>query len=228
MGELLNGADLTAQAYSRRKPRLPVIPETLGLAVVLIVNRNTSRDRALWLAHPEVHGVIGDLAEAFGGGLSGRPSPEGWRGGALASLRTLAGDTLHEVAEPWPWHQAGEPRMVGRFWVDDPLTYDYTRPRGQWRVPSPLRVALLRRLAREPRIEEAWQAMLDVWEHGSWGRPGRTREIHVRGVLASWDNAHERPEDTKWLHSQLLGGDPQADLEARYREALAASGRADG
>jgi len=214
----VNAADLTARAYGRRRLRLAVRPETLGLAVFLLVNRNTARERALWLTHPDVHKVAGDIAEAFAEALTGQPSPEGWRGGALASLRTLAGDALHEVTEPWPWSETGDPRMVDRFWVDDDEHW-YTRDSRL----SAVRAELLRRLTGHPRIEDAWQAVQAALE-----TPMSLRRVHVRGVLASWDNLHERPSDTEWLHSELLGRDPQADLDARCREALAASGRDDG
>jgi hypothetical protein len=40
----LNAADLAAAAYGRRKPRWPVTPQTAGLALLLLVNRNTCRD----------------------------------------------------------------------------------------------------------------------------------------------------------------------------------------
>jgi hypothetical protein len=46
----VNAADLTAAAYRRRKARYPVIAETLGLALLLLINRSTARDRAPWLA----------------------------------------------------------------------------------------------------------------------------------------------------------------------------------
>jgi hypothetical protein len=207
----LNAADLTAKAYGRRLGRLPVRPETLGLAVFLIVNRNTASDRALWLTAPDVHTVVADIAEAFAVALTGHPSPEGWRGGALASLRTLAGESLHEVTEPWPWSQTAEPRQVDRFWVDDPEHW-YHRRDGR---PAVVRAELLRRLAGHRRIEDAWQTMQEALE-----TPVSLRKIHVRGVLASWDNLHERPSDTEWLHSELLGRDPQADLHARVRESM--------
>jgi hypothetical protein len=93
-------------------------------------------------------------AEAFAQALAGRPSPDGWRGGALASLRTLAPGALHEVTEPWPWARDGEPRPVARFWLDD----DDHHYRWDWK-PSPARAELLRRLARQPRLEDARDAL---------------------------------------------------------------------
>ena len=110
----VNAGDLMAAAYRRRKPRYPVIPETLGLAVLLIVNRNTARDRGVWLAHPVVHDALCEPAEAFAQALEGRVSQDGWRGGALASLRALAPGALHEVTEPWPWTTDGQPRLAGQ------------------------------------------------------------------------------------------------------------------
>jgi hypothetical protein len=209
---LLNTADLTAKAYGRRKPRYRVIPETLGLALVLLANRNTAHDRGLWLTHPDIHRVLGDLAEAFAETLTGHPSPEGWRGGALASLRTLAGDSLHEVTEPWPWTQDDDLRPVDRFWIDDAERW-YS---GDGETQA-VRRELLRRLTGQPRLDDAWQAMLTRWQAEPSRYPPRT---YIPGVLASWSNSHERPADTEWLHSQLLGRDPRADLEARYREIV--------
>jgi hypothetical protein len=54
----VNAADLTAAAYGRRKPKYPVIPETLGLALVLLINRNAARERTVWLAAPEISDAL--------------------------------------------------------------------------------------------------------------------------------------------------------------------------
>ena len=54
----VNAADLTADAYGRRKPKYPVIPETLGLALVLLISRNTARERGVWLAAPEISDAL--------------------------------------------------------------------------------------------------------------------------------------------------------------------------
>ena len=121
---LVNAADLTADAYGRRKPKYPVIPETLGLALVPLISRNTARERGVWLAAPKISDALCRPAEAFAEALEQRAPSLGWRGGALASLRSLVPGTLHEVTEPWPVPGSDGTRFpTGRFWVDDDETW---------------------------------------------------------------------------------------------------------
>jgi hypothetical protein len=68
----VNAADLTAAAYGRRKPQVP------------------ARERAVWLAGRLVSDALCRPAEACAAVLEQRDPPPGWRGGALASLRSLA------------------------------------------------------------------------------------------------------------------------------------------
>ena len=91
-----------------------------------------ARDRAVWLAHPVVSEALCAPAEAFAQALAARPPPDGWRGGALASLRSLAAGALHEVADPWPWTRDGDAGPVARFWLDhDEACYRWTGRRHQ-------------------------------------------------------------------------------------------------
>lgn len=206
----VNAADLTAKAYGRRKPRYPVIPETMALAIMLIFNRNNTPEQAVWLVHPGVDDALCEPAEAFASTLEERPSPDGWRGGALASLRTLAGDGLHETTEQWQTMRDGAPpASVPRFWLDDAGRFDLLSGR-----TSPIRAALLRRLAGHPRMEDAWQAMLAAWNREP--RYGERQFSAHRVTMAGWGNLHERPIESEWLHSQLLSRDPEADRKARY------------
>jgi hypothetical protein len=194
----INAADLTAAAYGRRKPRYPVITETLGLALLLLVNRSTARDRAVWLADPVVSEALCIPAEAFAQALTGQPSPDGWRGGALASLRTLAPGALGEVNDPWPWARGGEQDPVARFWLD----HDEDRHRWDW-APSPAWAELRRRLAAQPRLEDAWTALVATFRYGTSRRGGSG----YYAQLCGWASAHEEPCHTRWLHDELLGPD---------------------
>ncbi len=210
----VNAADLTAAAYGRRKPKYPVIPETLGLALMLLINRNTARERGVWLAAPEISDALCRPAEAFAEALEQRMPPLGWRGGALASLRSLAPGTLHQVTEPWPVPGSDGTRFpTGRFWVDDDETW-------YWRDGSsrpPVRAELARRLAHRPRIGEAWDALLNTFSDG------RDRVGHrIRPTLAAWSSLHERPGDTRHLHAEIVEGrDLAAEQALRHAELLA-------
>ena len=202
----VNAADLTAAAYRRRKPRYPVITETLGLAVLLLVNRSTGRDRAVWLADPVVSEALCVPAEAFAQALTGEPSPDGWRGGGLAGLRTLAPGALHEVTDPWPWTRDAGPDPVARFWLDD----DDDRYRWDWKS-SPARAELLRRLAGQPRLEDAWTALIATFRDGTARRGGAGYYAHLCG----WASAHEQPHHARRLHDELLGLDPRTEGRGR-------------
>jgi hypothetical protein len=203
-------ADRTAEAYGRKPPRFRPIPETYGLAVMLLVLRNNERDRGLWLAHADVHDAVCDPAEQFAQVLAGRPSPEGWRAGALAGLRSLAGDALHEERMPSPFYNPPErePALIRRIWVDDPKTWSRESP-GQ-KVPSPFRARLIRDLAGQPRIAGAWDAMILEWDRQpTWDEKhhGRRHNAH-RTMLCAWSSSNERPAETRWLQAELLGKDP--------------------
>jgi hypothetical protein len=220
----VDSADRIAEAYSRKPPRYRVITETYGLAVMLFMNRNTSHDQAVWLVHGSVSEALCGPAEQFAQVLCGRSSPDDWRGGALAGLRTLAGgNALHEVTEPWPWTPKGEPpEPVKRFWVDDSTDdWDWRTHRKTY---SPLRMRVLAELAGRPRMAEAWDALWNEWNRDpTYSERQRGRYIH-RCQMAGWSSLHERPSDTRWLRDQLLGKDP--DAEAEYLAAAQRGGAA--
>lgn len=190
----LNAIDLAAAAFGRRRQRWPVIPETLGLALILLVNRNTCPDRAAWLVDPVVSEALCAPAEAFAQVLAGRPSPEGWRAAGLASLRALVPGALGEATQQWPWTRSGEPQPVARFWLAD----DDSHFGWGWE-PSPVWAELLRRLAARPRLAEAWDAMIAMY------RDGGERRGWYYGQLCGWSSAHESPARTRRLRGQLLG-----------------------
>lgn len=210
----VNAADLTAAAYGRRKPRYPVITETLGLALVLLINRSTTRAQAIWLADPAVSDALCRPAEAFARALEHREPPPGWRGGALASLRSLPAGALHEAVETPPRYagDSSSPAPVDRFWLEDDEQW-------HWRdggTPSPVRDELARRLAPRPGIGEAWDALAGVFfESGPGGR-------RPRGTLALWSSLHESPNNTRELRAQIVEGrDLAAEWAARRAELLA-------
>lgn len=84
----IDTADQVARAYNRKTPKYPALPETVGLALVLLVNRNVAPDYAL------PYGLAADFedftdalclpAEAFARALAdaGASSGQAWRGGA--------------------------------------------------------------------------------------------------------------------------------------------------
>ncbi len=184
---LIDASDLAAEAYGCRRRNYPVLPETLGLAVVLLVNRSTARSRALWLVHPVMDEVLCEAAEAFVQVLEQRPPVPGWRGGALASLRSLVPGTVHETRDRWPRATGQQPPVRG-LWLDDqegPLRRSPQQP-----LP-PVRGELARRLAGRERLEGALNALI-----GSYGS-------HL-GQVASWNSAHEQPEATRQLCTDLL------------------------
>lgn len=199
MGALINTSGVTAKAYGRRRPKYPVIPETLGLAVLLIANRNTAADHGVWLASPAVHDALCEPAEAFAAALEGRAADCGWRGGALASLRSLVPGTVHEAIEPLPW--IPEPELVERFWLDD------AEPVTGWQTePSPVRRELLARLGGHPHLEDAWLALHAAWnDEPSYAARRGGRTCAHRGVMAGFGNLHDHPHQTRRLHSWLTG-----------------------
>lgn len=196
----IDAVDLAAAAYGRRKPRWPVIPETTGLALILLVNRNTCPERAAWLVDPVISEALCVPAEAFAQVLAGRPSPEGWRAAGLASLRTLVPGALGETTEQWPWTRNSEPAPVTRFWLAD----DDNHFGWNWK-PSPVWVELLRRLVAQPRLEEAWNAMITAFRNS--GPPGRRSRYY--GHLCGYASAHESPAHTRGMRRQLLGPDAE-------------------
>jgi len=176
-------SDEIARAYGRRPPRYPAIVETLGVALALLVNRNTEPGRALWLVHDDVSGVLCEAAEAFAQTAVDRPwSPTGWRGGALSGLRTLAADTLHEETQEWPHGSTLEhPPLVQRIWLHAPgreLPVWLWSPMVRWGLAAP------------GRLPDAYDALCDVL--------GR-----YAGRLAAWSNLYERPADTAAYRRQI-------------------------
>jgi hypothetical protein len=184
---LINTSDLTARAYHRRPPRYPVLTETLGLAVVLLAGRNTTRDRAVWLAHPGIDDVLCEAAEAFTQVLERRPPIAGWRGGALASLRSLVPGAVHVEQDLWP-HTNRDPEPVERVWLDD-------LGRAGGRVRAPARDELAQRLAGRDGAERALTTLIANYKS------------HY-ALVTSWDSAHEDPECTRKLLDHLLGQRP--------------------
>jgi hypothetical protein len=81
-------ADRIAAAYQRRPPRYPVLPETIGLAIVLLVKRCTSPQRTLYRttagAAVEIDKALWAPAEAFAAVLAGAPRVARWRAGKPA------------------------------------------------------------------------------------------------------------------------------------------------
>lgn len=200
---LINASDLAAEAYGCRPRDYPVLTETLGLAVVLLVNRNTAPSRALWLAHPAMDDVLCEAAEAFVQVLEQRPPAAGWRGGALASLRSLAPGTVHETQDRWPRATGKQPPIRG-VWLDD----QEGPPRRSPQQPlPPVRGELARRLAGRERLQGALSALI-----GSY-------RSHL-GLIASWRSAHEQPESTQQLCADLLGPARTAETPARERPEL--------
>lgn len=187
MTPLINTSDFTARAYRRRPPSYPVLTETLGLAVVLLVGRNTTRERAVWLANPGIDDVLCEAAEAFTQVVEQRPPTDGWRGGALASLRSLVPGAVHVAQDLWP-HANRDPQPVERVWLDD-LHRDGAR------VQAPLRDELARRLVGRDGAERALTTLIANYKS------------HY-GLVTSWDSAHEDPECTRKLLDHLLGQRP--------------------
>jgi hypothetical protein len=182
----LNASDLAARAYGCRRRSYPVLSETLGLAVVLLVGRNTARERAVWLVSPVVDDVLCEAAEAFVRVLERRPPVSGWRGGALASLRSVVPGTVHELQDRWP--SVREQPLSHRFWLDD-----QEGPAGHGPPQSlpPVRAELARRLAGRDRLDVALSATI-----------GNYRS-HL-GPLIGWRSTHEQPESTRRLCADLL------------------------
>jgi hypothetical protein len=198
----VDAADLVARAYGRPAPSLPALPMTYGLALVLLVSRNTSRERCLPLGFlaDQVHAAVCVPAEAFAGALEpgvleDEQRSRGWRGGAVAGLRALAGSSLHYCEDG---HLC--------LWAEDdaPLSGP---------AAAPLRNRLIRDLAPHPRASAAWDELIRAFHGGRVNSEGQT----PAQVLGSGGCLHERPADTQWLRSQLLGRDPQADLLDRMR-----------
>jgi hypothetical protein len=217
----INAADLAAAAYGRKPPRYPVIPATLGLAVAMLMNRNTAAKRALWLVDPEISAAMCDVAEAFSLELTGRPAAAAWRGGALASLRTLAGSALHELAEPWPHTRDGAEIVVPRLWIEDGEDYGWQR-----REQPPFRAEVLRRVAalaakhhRDPVA--AGSAAEREWEREpTYDEKRQGRHTH-RPTMCAWDCCHERVPETRWLLAELAGRDMIGEREAGRQARLA-------
>ena len=184
---LINTSDFTARAYRRPPPRYPVLTETLGLAVVLLTGRNTTKERAVWLAHPGIDHIMCEAAEAFTQILEQRPPAAGWRGGALASLRSLVPGALHVTQDLWP-STGRDPRPVERVWLDD-IHHD------SGRVHTPVRDELARRLAGHDRAERALTTLIASYKS------------HY-GLVTSWNSGHEDPASTQMLLDHLLGRRP--------------------
>jgi hypothetical protein len=203
-------ADLATQAYGRKPPHYRVIMETCGLAVVLMMNGNIEHDHAAWLAHPDGHDALCEPAEQFAQVLTGKQSPQGWRAGALASLRTLAGDTFHEATEPWPWTDGGGPDPVKRIWVDDTGSWDHSKLPFR-RIPSPLRTRVLVHINGRPRVAEAWEALWDCWDRDATSAERRRGRGRHAAKMAAWSSTRMRPASADRLRADLLGEDPDAD-----------------
>lgn len=178
----MDDADRTAAAYGRRRPRYPVLPATVGLALALMVNRNTTADRRLWRPSPVVDTVMLAAAEAFAAGV-GHPVDPAWRPGALSSLRTLAGSAVHEDEAGWPAGVRGDPDarpLVRRLWL---ACGDEGPGWSRW---TTLPGWLLER-GRIPGADTAagWDAMMIAF-----------REGYPQVCAYSMSSAGERPADT--------------------------------
>lgn len=154
--------------------------------MVLLVNRNTARERAAWLVHPVVDDVLCEAAEAFVTVLERRRPVDGWRGGALASLRSLVPGAVHEARERWPG-DAGASPLALRFWLDDQEVV----PRRGPRLLSPVRAELARRLAGRDRLDVALSALI-----------GNSRS-HLQQLVV-WGCDYGEPRSTERLCADLL------------------------
>jgi hypothetical protein len=137
--------------------------------------------------------------------------------GALASLRSLAPGALHEAAEPWPYSRSGEsePSNAGRFWLEDNEEWHWR----DGRAPSSARAGIVRQLAGQPRISEAWDALVSTFRYG------RDCDGHrICGTLAGWSSLHESPSNTRDLRAEIVEGrDLAAEWAARRAGLLASS-----
>lgn len=210
MSLAINATDSIARAYGRRLPKYPVRPETVGLGVLLLANRNTAQDRPLWLSNNVVSDAVCVLAETFAEAATGGKALAGWRGGALASLRTLAGSHLHEEDAVPPW--SGERGAVHRLWVEDDGT--------STREPSPFRADVVQR-ARDMAggdASAAFDAMREAWEHARL--PGDASYLTPRLALAGFGCGNESPHQSRWLARELAGEDPWAEREAERQRQV--------
>lgn len=174
----MDTVDLIAAAYGRRTPRYPTIHETIGVVLALMWNRNVFPHQGLWLIPDRTGLTICSAAEAFAEAAAGRPSPPGWQGGALSSLRTLAGAALHETFEDWPQRDGGA-APFRRIWLDVEDVVEYRRITA---LPSWLCPYL--RAVNDPAA--GWDAMA-------------ARMSETYGVLCSWSSGYERPADSRRL-----------------------------
>jgi hypothetical protein len=103
-----------------RKRRYPILPQTAGLAIVLLVNRNTAQDRAIGVdhtyRHPAVDAVLCEAAETFARVL-GYQVDLAWRGAALASLDGLTGPGLFAHRHMF-WVDENRATADARDWVE--------------------------------------------------------------------------------------------------------------
>jgi len=96
----IDAAVRTAAVYGARRPTLASRPETFGLALLLLINRNDEparrivRDARCIAERIVVDQALCVPAEDFAAALTGKESCAGWRGGAVASLCTLGGRTV--------------------------------------------------------------------------------------------------------------------------------------
>jgi hypothetical protein len=120
----VDATDAIAKAYGLRgtsNRRFPVLPQTVGLAIVLLVNQNTAEERAIGASqpyrHPGLDAILCEAAETFTRVLGYVDKPA-WRGGALASLDALLGPGLFVKGHTF-WVDEDRARLDARDWVVD-------------------------------------------------------------------------------------------------------------
>lgn len=185
----MDDADRTADAYGRRPRRYPVLPATVGLALALMVNRNTTADRRLWRAAPCIDDVFLSAAEAFARGV-GSPVDPAWRGGALSSLRSLAGSALCDEDAGRPGGDPDARPPVRTLWLEcgDQVLPGWSRWEalpgwlvGRGRIPG-------------AAVTRGWDAMMIAFRAG-----------YPMICAYAMTSAQERPSDTRRLGCLVTG-----------------------
>lgn len=173
----LDALDQIHAAYGKRAPTLRPRPETVGLAITLLVNRNTAPERALRRWSDDGQRTVDACtdpavcipAERFAVAL-GDPVPSGWRGGGVAGLRCLLGPAAHVST----LRGRG---IATKIWVED----------------DPARLVVSAWLAKRHDSSVIDRAFDDLIE-ATWP---------YAPALAAYGNLHERPGHTTRLRTAL-------------------------
>lgn len=179
--EPIDAVERIAAAWGITPPALSPRPETAGLALTLLINRNDDplrairRDERCAADRIEIDTALCGAAEAFATALTDvSMSGDGWRGGALASLRALAGRAL--IVE------SVSDGTAARLYVKHELLAASV---DGW----------LQRAFTPRAVARAFDALTHYMRRD----PAFYHPLALRGQL------HERAGDTAWLRSTLTG-----------------------